>query len=364
MPNIDTNIIFSKLQDDESRELFQHRYKYYQDRDEEHLWDMLSTSRKCTLLRRKGKPLVDFWYAHEEGLLTKNEVLLYGAGLNAYYACQFADRYNINVKCICDSNVAKHNALVCDHVVVAPEQMLAEYPDVPIIITPVLPGSKKEILAYLVAKGVSDDKIFLYYPFNSPEKEEQYFSPSFLTPQPNEVYVDAGCWDGETILDFYKFANRKYKKIYGFEPAPECFERTQKCIEVAAIKNVIMNMQGLWDKKEKLNFDMAGIWQGGSHISAGGTHSIDTIALDEAINPNDKVTFIKMDIEGAELKALQGAKNTIMRDLPRLAICIYHKPEDIITVPEYILSISSKYVFYIRHHSNCFNETVLYAIPK
>ena len=69
-----------------------------------------------------------------------------------------------------------------------------------------------------------------------------------------------------------------------------------------------------------------------------------------------------MDIEGAELESLQGARKTIRRDRPKLAVCIYHKPEDMIEIPLYIKELVPEYKLYIRHHSNSGTETVLYAV--
>ena len=82
----------------------------------------------------------------------------------------------------------------------------------------------------------------------------------------------------------------------------------------------------------------------------------------EEIVKNDKVSFIKMDIEGAELKALEGAKETISKYKPRLAICIYHKYEDIYEIGDYILTLNPNYKLYIRHYTTCMWETVLYAV--
>ncbi|MFI3174418.1 MAG: FkbM family methyltransferase [Bacillota bacterium] len=70
-----------------------------------------------------------------------------------------------------------------------------------------------------------------------------------------------------------------------------------------------------------------------------------------------------MDIEGAELVALQGGEQTIKKYKPKLAICIYHKPEDVIELFAYIKNLVPEYKFYIRHYSNTQTETVLYAIP-
>ena len=69
-----------------------------------------------------------------------------------------------------------------------------------------------------------------------------------------------------------------------------------------------------------------------------------------------------MDIEGAELEALRGAAKTIRRCKPKLAICVYHRREDLITIPQFIKSISSGYKLYLRGHLYCPSEVVLYAI--
>lgn len=77
-----------------------------------------------------------------------------------------------------------------------------------------------------------------------------------------------------------------------------------------------------------------------------------------------EVTYIKMDIEGAEAAALYGAKDTIARMHPRLAVSIYHKPEDIYELPEIILGYYPHYRLYLRHYSFSYYDTVLYAIPE
>ncbi len=73
-------------------------------------------------------------------------------------------------------------------------------------------------------------------------------------------------------------------------------------------------------------------------------------------------TFIKMDIEGSEYEALIGAQNTIKKNRPKLAICIYHSDEDMLRLIELIANWDLGYKFYIRHHAQKISETVLYAI--
>ena len=94
-----------------------------------------------------------------------------------------------------------------------------------------------------------------------------------------------------------------------------------------------------------------------------GETCIEVMPIDEAVDLSERVTFIKMDVEGSELEALKGARRTIVRDKPKLAICIYHKPEDMLTLPWYIKSLVPEYKLYLRHHSVMATETVLYAMP-
>lgn len=87
-------------------------------------------------------------------------------------------------------------------------------------------------------------------------------------------------------------------------------------------------------------------------------------SVDNVLQGN-KATFIKMDIEGAELKALEGAADTIRRWKPLLAISLYHKPEDLLTIPQYIRSLNAEYTFYLRgHHPELAIELVLYAVSE
>ena len=99
-----------------------------------------------------------------------------------------------------------------------------------------------------------------------------------------------------------------------------------------------------------------------SLISDKGDFTVDVETIDNVVD-SKRVTFIKMDIEGSELSALRGAETTISKSKPKLAICVYHKPEDLISIPQYINSIVPEYKFFLRHHQFISWETVLYAIP-
>lgn len=150
---------------------------------------------------------------------------------------------------------------------------------------------------------------------------------------------------------------KKYNKIFAFEPADDMAEYIKDRIEVENIEEIKVYKKALWNKEEKLSFLEA---NSASQITESGTLVIEGIELNRIVG-DEKVTFLKLDVEGSELKALEGARNVIKRDKPRIAVCIYHKPEDIIVIPEYLLELVPEYKFYIRHYCSTPAETVLYA---
>ena len=103
-----------------------------------------------------------------------------------------------------------------------------------------------------------------------------------------------------------------------------------------------------------------------SSISDSATENkIEVYTIDEIVK-DSKVTFIKMDVEGSEVKALKGSEHTIKNNFPKLAICTYHKKDDIINVYNYIKQFETskkKYKIFLRQHAYAGVETVLYAIP-
>ena len=158
--------------------------------------------------------------------------------------------------------------------------------------------------------------------------------------------------------DFQSFC-KNLKKVYAFEPDPYNYELCEKVKNENGLDQVELINKGTWKKTGKLSFSASK--DGASHITMEGEMSIEVVAIDDVVDESQKVTLIKMDVEGAELESLQGASACIQRDKPKLAICIYHKSEDMYVIPKYIKSLVPEYKFYIRHHSNIGAETVLYA---
>jgi hypothetical protein len=99
-----------------------------------------------------------------------------------------------------------------------------------------------------------------------------------------------------------------------------------------------------------------------SSIVETGEVVVETDSIDNVLG-GKRATLIKMDIEGAELAALKGAEGTIKAWKPKMAICIYHKKEDLWEIQDYIQRIVPEYKFYIRAYEETCTEVVLYALP-
>ena len=116
---------------------------------------------------------------------------------------------------------------------------------------------------------------------------------------------------------------------------------------------------GLWNERTERKFlGKRGDW---SRVQENGTEVVPVDTIDHVCASN-KVTFIKMDIEGSELEALRGAAEVIRRDKPKLAISIYHRPTDYFEIPFYVKELVPEYRLYIRHHKMVYYDTVLYAV--
>ncbi|MDE5938076.1 MAG: FkbM family methyltransferase [Lachnospiraceae bacterium] len=187
----------------------------------------------------------------------------------------------------------------------------------------------------------------------------EYFDPEIIKPQKNEVFVDCGGYIGDTVLGFLKFVNNTYRKIYYFEPSKFIFNQAKENLK--SIDNIVFTSAGVGETAGICKFVGAGQGDFG-HIDDNGTETIDIVRLDEIVI--DQPTFIKMDIEGAELSALKGASGIIKESKPKLAICVYHKPEDLFEILELIDSWGIHYKYYFRHYNKGLAGTILYCIPQ
>lgn len=173
----------------------------------------------------------------------------------------------------------------------------------------------------------------------------------------DEFIVDLGAYDGDTIREFLTVTEGKYKKIIALEPDEKNFRKLERKTE--GLDNLVRLNMGAWDKEETLYFAKKS--GRNSRLEDGGIpvqfNSVDNIA-------DGEVTFIKMDIEGAELKALDGAKETVAKYRPKLYVCAYHRNEDMFVLPFKIKELYEGYKIYFRQHPYIPAwESNFYAIP-
>lgn len=189
--------------------------------------------------------------------------------------------------------------------------------------------------------------------------DETYFNELTIENRKQGCFVDGGGYIGDTAIKYSKIFG-KQQKIYVFEPDQANYIQL---IENTKELNIVPVNAGCWSESTTLCFDERS--DAASSILENGGTEIKVTSIDEIVG-EDKVSLIKLDVEGSELEALIGASNIIKRDMPLLAISAYHKQEDLITLPQYIIQFETeqeRYQLYLRHHGCTVPELVLYGIP-
>ena len=190
-----------------------------------------------------------------------------------------------------------------------------------------------------------------------------YFDLNELKHVENEIFIDAGSFNGDTTRDFLRWCGGKYKRIYAFEPMKEGYELTKKML--ADVNNISFECSALGDKVGEAIFSKSYSGLMGSRLGNNGDslERVEIQTIDNGLN-GDPVTFIKMDIEGAEFDALKGGIKTLKKYKPKLAISLYHKNVDLITIPLWLRENIPEYKFYLRHYSNKKWDLVLYCVER
>uniref|UniRef100_UPI004056DF5F FkbM family methyltransferase n=1 Tax=Agathobacter sp. TaxID=2021311 RepID=UPI004056DF5F len=199
--------------------------------------------------------------------------------------------------------------------------------------------------------------------------ENQYFVfNAFLKRRVNEVFVDCGAYVGDSVEQYIWKKAGTFGKIYCFEP------------DAMNYKKMEIRLKRLKDEwgigEDAINPVLAGIGESTHKMFIGdsdketssvsakvneyGNEEIDIYALDDYF-ANEKISFLKADIEGYEIKMIEGAERIIREDKPIIAVCIYHNATDMYYIMQKIKEINPTYRFGIRHHSVEYCETVLYA---
>jgi FkbM family methyltransferase len=201
---------------------------------------------------------------------------------------------------------------------------------------------------------------------SSPVPQESYFPDDIFQLDPTEQFVDCGAYDGVTIRQFLNKDPSFTGRILAFEPDPSNFANLQRYVsslEINLLDRLKILPYAVGARYEKVHFNATGTM--GSCITDSGDIEVDCIPLDEAFQKYSfSPTYLKMDIEGAELDALIGAEKTICQRMPVLAICVYHRYDDLWRIPSYLHSLSDEYSIFLRPHEIENWQLVCYAVPK
>lgn len=190
-----------------------------------------------------------------------------------------------------------------------------------------------------------------------------YFDLNLIPKCENEVFVDVGAYTGDSTLDFINsYGTNCYTKIY-------CYEITNN--NCALMQNSFLNFENIeirnkavFNKNCKLCFNENSVSSSANRAVEGKDSNVLAVCLDDDIN--EKITMVKMDIEGGEKQALEGMKNHIKTNCPKLLISVYHNNVDLFEIPKQIISYNKNYNLFLRYFGGCVfpTEIVLLAIPK
>ena len=337
--NEDIKRAYSLLSDQRSKAIFINRFMYSMTEDKKFIRNIVKSFGVGKRISRK--------------IEKSKKICIFGAGSVGQRLVKIYD--NVTFDFFVD-NYEKDKEK-CGIPVLAFEEFLTKRKDYDIVIS----TNKywKEIYEQLLNYGVEENHIVNLGKEYNILNHRQYFDLYELNKRrvKNEVFIDGGSYDGITTLDFFKWCNSKSAKAYVWEPDETNIKKCISNLKTTEKISYKIIKCGIWDNKAQLRFNSDST---SSAITDSGDTTINVNSIDNLIN--ERVTFIKMDIEGAEYKGIIGAKETIKRDGPKLAVCIYHKPEDIYLLINLIYEINPQYRFYIRHYSFTEVETVLYAV--
>jgi FkbM family methyltransferase len=176
--------------------------------------------------------------------------------------------------------------------------------------------------------------------------------------------VDCGAFDGDTLRDFLSIRNEAFRHFIAIEPDRLTFGKLSACVEVLAPalreKITLLNC-AVGATRGTIAFDESGALS--SRSSDAGASQVESLPITDVTASWRPVTYIKMDIEGAEFDALKGAHPVIETDKPVVAVCVYHTQRDLWRLPLYLHRMVPGYRFFLRCHEGDGWQTVAYAVP-
>lgn len=199
-----------------------------------------------------------------------------------------------------------------------------------------------------------------------PDVEPQYLARDLFSDRNDEAFVDAGAYNGDTLRSFLA-SGRTFGSYIALEPDPVNCDALQQYVastpaEVA--KKVSVMKVAAYSKRQRMRIEGSGS-ASAVLVAADGPPretDVESVPLDELLG-NRNVSFLKLDIEGAEPDALTGAATVIARDRPIVAVCVYHLQDHLWRLPLLVHSMVSDYRFHLRPYNEEGWDLVCYAVP-
>lgn len=195
----------------------------------------------------------------------------------------------------------------------------------------------------------------------------QYFVLDVVPLHDDEVFYDCGAWIGDSLAELAARTQGQFRKAVCFEPGTDAGQKLRDSFAEEIREGKVELISSAVSQQAEVQYFRPQT-SGSQLLEAEGAGAdsvqMQTTSIDLTAQDRMAPTYIKMDIEGAELAALKGAEKTIRTYRPKLAVCVYHKVADLVEIPQYIDSLHLNYRYFLRHHSGNLCESVLYAIPE
>lgn len=352
-------LLYNRLQDELSRKIFWARLQFEAEPGIDQAFQLRRIGQGATI------PQISWRERLTEATKGGKKLVLYGAGAYGGDVARNLLKSHFDFFAFCDRDKAGRTYL--GKTILSPSELVS-HSDLYVVVITTIPYYE-EVYQYLSENKFPSNNII-----KCPEidpirgKTGQYYEFPELF-KPGTAIVDGGCFDGMDTIEFSKWCGGRYSQIYAFEPDPVNYLHCKANIEAAGVPNVTVFQAGLGDAEGKFTF-ACDLSQAGHLIerttsgqvaSKNGSQyiTVQVYALDDIADV--EIGLIKMDIEGAEIDALRGAKHVIQRDKPQMAICVYHRKGDMLAIMDYLHNLVPEYRFWLRHYGSLDFETVLYA---
>ena len=350
--------VYAHLHDEISKKIFEARRLYASTGDLGYI----------TGLESKYRNLNSDMQVYVEKIQKGSHCMIYGAGVAGHYLAGRFKGFGVIVDAFIDPDESKGPVDPETGIKVITDKELSENKDIYggmtfVVSYPVKPVADEIRKRLIDDIGISETNIIGGI-FDWRNNQGQYFD--YFEAKENEVFVDCGCFDGATCYNFAGWGGAKgFDHIYSFEADPENYERSRKLLD--PLGKCDLYPYGTADVNKKVYF-AADAFETSCIISREeaekrnfeGVTEIETVALDDVL-AGKRITYIKMDIEGSEYEALLGARKLIMENRPRMAISVYHKFEDFVTLANLVLKMHPDYRIAFRHYGFDDLETVMYV---